>query len=251
MKSSSLTKNEFKFGLQKLEHQGGIDMFKQIFATMNDVLDQIMEEYPKASSHKKLELDQELNVLKEMSDAFIEEWLLFEEKMGKHTEKYQAALPKEELVDPLQSKIKVNHTTAEEVLEKPKMIHSMAFEKAQGYFNLYMFKEAIIEFEKLVKTHPDFILARLYLALGYLIIGQLSEAARHFQFIIPVADQEKVKAIAFNAMGCIQYKLGHSEKASEYFEKAYESDPSLSEPIHNLEVLKNNNGSLELGLGLV
>ncbi len=231
-------------------------MFKQIFATMNDVLDQIMQEYPTASTSKKLELDQELNVLKAMSDAFIEEWLLFEEKMGKHTDhqkQHKQSYSNKSFIHPLQSSIKVNYGSGSSptaTLDKPQ-VQSTVFEKGQGYFALYMFREAIQEFESIITTHPDFVLARLYLALSYLIIGNLAEASRHFQFIIPIADQEKVRAIAFNAMGCIQYKLGHNEKASEYFEKAYEQDPSLTEPIHNLEVLKNNQGSLELGLGLV
>ncbi|MDT2275603.1 tetratricopeptide repeat protein [Paenibacillus larvae] len=39
-----------------------------------------------------------------------------------------------------------------------------------------MYRQAIQEFEKLVQKEPDFLLARIYLAMGYLKQGELPEA---------------------------------------------------------------------------
>ncbi len=58
-------------------------MFKHLFSTMNEVLEEIQKEYPNSDVEKKAELDEQLQVLKTMSDEFIEAWLLFEEKLGK------------------------------------------------------------------------------------------------------------------------------------------------------------------------
>lgn len=208
-------------------------MFKQLFATMNEVLDEIIKEYPTAVGAKKNDLAEQLRVLKTISDTFIEEWLLFEERMVKHEELLNKAVN-----EPLWKQLESTEYQTE------------AFMKGQGYFKLLMFENAINEFVEVIKTHPDFLVARLYLALGYLQIGDFSEAHRHFQFIIPMTNNSKMKAISLNALGCIQVKNKNMEKAYEYFKMAYKTDPSLPDPLVNIEVCMYNHGTLQYGTGL-
>ena len=57
-------------------------MFKHIFASMKEKLNEIMIDYPHANEDQKKLHDEQLSVLKQFSDAFIEEWLQFEEIMA-------------------------------------------------------------------------------------------------------------------------------------------------------------------------
>ncbi|MEV2475298.1 hypothetical protein ABNC96_01895 [Paenibacillus larvae] len=57
-------------------------MFKQLFGTMNEVLDDIIKESKTATGAAKQELEEQLTALKAMSDECIEQWLLFEEKLS-------------------------------------------------------------------------------------------------------------------------------------------------------------------------
>lgn len=204
-------------------------MFKQLFATMNEVLDDIIAQYPSANSSKKRELEDQLSVLKAMSDTCIEEWLLFDEKMGLvgRSEPESAAdlpLPEAEpCVLDLQEKAKT----------------SGSFDKGQGYYKLAMFDEAADEFEDIVNHRPDDLLPRIYLAMSYLRMGQYGEAYRHFQFLVPLTENRKIKAISYNAMGCIHAENNNLDQAIKYFKKAHTADPSSIEPVLNIKNWSN------------
>lgn len=198
-------------------------MFKHLFETMNEVLDEVSKEYPHANKAQRNKLDEQLQVLKSMSDEFIENWLAFEEKLRMF----------------YMTKSQANHTVKQSKSQAQKQasmqtsdydgmeVQSMEFSRGQGYYKLCMFDEAILQFEALIKSNPDFMLARAYLAMGHMRKGDYSEAARHFQFIIPLTDNAKIKAISYNIMGCIQYEKRNMDKAVEYFTKAYHFDPTV------------------------
>ncbi|WP_166239450.1 tetratricopeptide repeat protein [Paenibacillus turpanensis] len=213
-------------------------MIKQLFATMHDALDQIIEEYPKADGEKKQELEDQLDVLKSMSDTFIEQWLLFEEKMGQlhqGTHHAQSAAGLKEVS--VEGQDGADH-----------------YQKGQGYFKLLMFEQAVKEFEQVVAGQPEFLPARLYLALGYMKLSEYAEASRHLQFIIPMSEDKRLKAVAFNAMGCIHFVQRNLEQATEYFENARSLDPTFQDPIRNLELCTQMAAGIpegELGIGLI
>ena len=188
-------------------------MFRQLFATMNDMLEQIIEEYPKADLIKRQDLNKKLRMLKSMSESCIEEWIRLEEKMAKFLEKLPEIPP--------------NPSNAAPPFPE---YASDSFRKGQGYFQLLMYNDAIREFEKAVKEHPDFLLARLYLAMGYLRLGDDAEAYRHFRLITSLTDHAQMKAISYHAMGCIQAKNANLEQAKQYFKLAAMADPSSLEP---------------------
>ncbi|ANE49013.1 hypothetical protein SY83_18395 [Paenibacillus swuensis] len=220
-------------------------MFKPIFASMNEVLDEIIRDFPNATGTRKEELNEKIQVLKAMSDSMIEEWLLFEEKIR--------TLPSEQNSS---DNVSSHHPfSLSQLLEQQggqlsPELKSSEFIKGQGYFKLYMFKEAIGYFKAIVAAQPDYLLARLYLALAYLKTGDMNEAYPHFQMIIPMTDNKMMKAISYNALGCIQARNQNTEKACEYFKMAYQLDPSIVEPLSNLEMVQHKSDTMNLSAGL-
>lgn len=181
-------------------------MFKQIFAVMNELLDEIINTYPTAVGIKKNQLSHNLSALKAMSDTYIEEWLKFEEKMGKLYNENPVNDKNKDLIN----------------------LDAEAYEKAQGYFKLMMFEQAALQFNKVLHVQPDFCWARLYLAICYFQLGEQDEAYHQFHLITSLTEDIKIKAICYHHMGWIQAKIQNMDKASEFFGKAYEIDPSIS-----------------------
>lgn len=192
-------------------------MFQALFATMNEVLEEIRQEYPIAPLHQKGELLEKLESLKVMSDICIEEWLQFEEHMGVVHRQLQQSMEDEVLT--------LEHD--EEVYD---ITFEMAeqFERGQGYYELSMYDHALKEFKELSSYYPDFIPARLYLALCYFIKEDLDEAAGHFMFIITTGKDRQNLAISYHALACIHLNWDQQEKAEHYFQLAKKADPSLN-----------------------
>jgi tetratricopeptide (TPR) repeat protein len=226
-------------------------MFKQLFASMNGALDDILSRLPSSSGKERKDLEERLSVLKAMSDTCIEEWLLFEEKMGLLSEgksapgngasmglpagnpgllpgaALTAAAPAEYLIEPEPAKQKAAPVT--HGLKKPLSLAS--FSKGQGFYKLSMYKQAVDELEGVVETQPDDLLARMYLAMAYFHSEEYAEAYRHFQIVVPLTDDLKMKAISYNAMGCIQAERQNLDKALELFRLAHSADPASIEPV--------------------
>lgn len=66
-----------------------------------------------------------------------------------------------------------------------------------------MYDEAVKHLEAAASIRPDHIDSRIYLAMSYLHLGRNQEAGHHFQLIIPLTESKCLKAIAYNALGCI------------------------------------------------
>lgn len=201
-------------------------MIRQWFATMNETLDAIIHRYPLATGEEKNALRQQWDMLKTLSDDIIESWLQFEDKMGTFRDMQQ-----QPAIAP----------------EPHKYLGS--FVKGQGYFKLHMFKHASEQLEDAVTSYPDFVCARLFLAMSRMHMKQWNEAQQHFQLIAAVAEERRLQAIAFNALGCIQAIYAHLEQAQSYFRKALETDPAFPDPKLNLESLQQGNGQLQLQFG--
>jgi tetratricopeptide (TPR) repeat protein len=203
-------------------------MFHQLFASMNEVLDEIIVGYASASHAKKTEMEDKLRILRGMSDTLIEQWLLFEEKFGKFMQQRSQQKAYSQAADP-------------ELSDK----HSDVFQKGQGYYKLQMYDEAIRNFETFVYDQPDFLLARIYLAMCHLRKGNMPEAYGHFKFLIHITENDRMKAISYNALGCIHVHKRNLVKACEFFRKAYNSDPSSIEPLFAMGLCYENKGTLE------
>jgi tetratricopeptide (TPR) repeat protein len=199
MKNTSLTKNEgdFRFSVKEARV-----VFEELFAVMNEWLDEIICKFPTASPQEKSELLEKAALLKNLSNTYIEEWLQFENKLGAFFMANQDGLPDG---SPLQ---------------QPPELCSDDFRKGQGYFQLWMFDQAVRQFERVVAESPQSVLARMYLALGYLQLEQWEPAYRQFETIIPLTDDLRIKAISYNVLGCIEMKRNNMQKANDYFQQA-------------------------------
>ncbi|WP_317889415.1 tetratricopeptide repeat protein [Paenibacillus sp. UASWS1643] len=198
---------------------------------MNDMLDEIIKSYPSAEGLTKQELLQKWNLLKRMSDGMLDEWLMFEEKMSQVRER---EMDKPTSLEPEQ----------EAVTALPEL-HLECFSRGQGYFKLQMYPQAIMQFSRVVTDHPESALTRFYLALAYLNLEQMAEAGTHLQQIMYLKGSPRLKGLVCNALGCIQAKLANPEAACSLFAQALQYDPTLTEPLYNMEACRLNRGKLQ------
>ncbi|MGP0586931.1 tetratricopeptide repeat protein [Paenibacillus timonensis] len=199
-------------------------MFQHVFAEMNEMLDEITRKYPLAGNAQKLELAKKWSLLQHMSDGIIEEWLCFEEKMGYLRHAFGSLATREtpdlpELDDPV-------------------------FIKGQGYYKLLMFPQALSQFERVMQQFPDSVLAQTYMGMCHLHLEHTDKAAKHFWLVLEKAANKRLRSIIYNALGCIEAQKGVFTKAKEYFKLAHHSDPSLPEPLANLEACTHSTGKL-------
>ncbi|MDI4645527.1 hypothetical protein [Cohnella hashimotonis] len=210
-------------------------MIQPFFSAMNDVLDRMIERYPNSTPDEKLALEEQWNVLKSMSDDIIESWLALEEKMGDYRRRRQA--------------VDIDGLNAESAVLAAPTEWPVPFVKGQGYFKLRMFRECASQFEQLLDQYAEWSLARLYLAMSRMHLGEFAEAHRHFQFVAGTADEPKLQAIAFNAMGCVQAVQANMAQAQHFFRKALELDPGFADAKHNLDACVGDAGSVQLSFG--
>lgn len=204
-------------------------MIRQWFATMHELLDELIIRYPHATDEEKNRLQEQWNMLKSLSDDMIESWLQFEDRMAFFRDLQQQPEGKQQAVhDP-------------QALLNP-------FVKGQGYFKLHMFPQASQQLEEAISLYPDFLGARLFLAMSRMHMKEWREAQRHFQLIAAVAEESKLRAIAYNALGCIQAVYAHLDQAQSYFRKAIDADPSFADPRRNLESCRQGLGQQHLQL---
>ncbi|MWV44680.1 hypothetical protein GRF59_13760 [Paenibacillus sp. HJL G12] len=206
-------------------------MFQHVFAEMNHMLDEIMKHYPAAQESQKQQLIQKWNMLKTMSDGIIDEWLSFEEKMGEFRQ----------------------HTEVPSTLfsEQTPEMEMNDFVRGQGYFRLLMYRQAAQQFSQVIRYYPDSLLSRMYLAMAHLYLEETQEANKHFEWILPLAKSQKLKAMIYNALGCIAVKNGNPGKAQEFFALAIQCDPTLPDPLMNLKVCQQKRGQLQYGSQLI
>lgn len=199
-------------------------MFQHVFAEMNEMLDEISRKYPVAQGDQKQDLIHKWRLLKHMSDGIIEEWLCFEEKMGVLRQN-------------------IGNIDIQDMPVLPEM-DSVPFVKGQGYYKLLMFSEALPQFQQLLEQFPESMVGRTYLAMCYMHLEQSDEATKHFKQVLRAATNKRMRSVIYNALGCIEAQKGTFTKAKEYFTLAYHSDPSLPEPLANLEACLKSKGKL-------
>ncbi|MBB3109321.1 tetratricopeptide (TPR) repeat protein [Paenibacillus phyllosphaerae] len=244
-------------------------MFQHVFATMHELLDDIMSHYGQAGVEQKKQYFEQLSMLKSMSDTFIEEWLTFEEKLAEFRDTHRDPVQKMELPltdhehehNPMQPAVaaqKLNLAAAPLAAAKAtpnctgetaQQQEAQSIAKGQGYFKLFMFKDAALHFEQAVAAAPEDNRARLFLAMTYMHLQDWPEAQRHFQLLVELTDHPKWRALGYNALGCIQAIRMNLEQAERYFLKAHETDPGFTDPLSNLKSCQDHKGHLSLYFG--
>ncbi|MES6927183.1 tetratricopeptide repeat protein, partial [Cutibacterium acnes] len=127
---------------------------------------------------------------------------------------------------------------------------TMPYQRGEGYFKLFMFREAAQEFEAVISSQPEHLHARLYLALCCIQLDGIAEAYRHLQVLLHLSEDTKLQAVAYNALGCVQAILGNMDQACESFHKSHALDPNFEDPVYNLKACQTNGGVLQLGVAM-
>ena len=210
-------------------------MFQHLFAEMNKVLQEIVTDYPTAEGARRNELLCNYNMLHRLSDKVMDEWLAFAEKLSHFRESVDLSEAVEEEV-PQQ--------------EAPELCLD-TFIRGQGYFKLLMYGKCIEQFQEVILLYPDSLAARLYLAVSYLQEGEGEAAWGHLNHMLSLIRETKLKAMVYNAMGCIRASQERFSEAQKLFDLSLEHDPALPEPTVNLEVCRRRGGKLYFGNQLV
>ncbi|WP_424766033.1 hypothetical protein [Paenibacillus sp. sgz302251] len=228
-------------------------MFQHMFASMNDMLDQIMNHYSSANTQEKQQYEKQLKELKKVSDSMIEQWIVFEEKFADFKEQLMvnqadAISDAEKIYDQpsiFVSGSSTNHAADLEIPEEAAPIIS----KGQGYYKLFMFPQAAIQFQSAIRQSPDCNLARLFLAMSHMHLQNWNEAERHFQLLVALSEFPKWLAMGYNALGCIQAVYMNLAQAEQLFKKAHDVCPSFKDPLNNLRSCQETPEQLSLYFG--
>lgn len=246
-------------------------MIQHMFTSMNEWLDGIKERYQSATDQERGLYQDQLRELKKVSDAFIEEWLQFEEKFTDFQDECGpidfggpspaessavSSAPCHQTADASAQPAASYPITISEKkqacnygdLEVPEAAESLVY-KGQGYYKLFMFAEAAKLFQEAVAAAPECNLARLFLGMSLMHMQKWNEAQRQFQLLVVLSDFPKWVALGYNALGCIhavQMNMAHAEKL---FRKAYEVYPSFTDSLSNLKSCQESPGQLSLYFG--
>lgn len=235
-------------------------MFQHMFMSMNEMLDQIIEQYESASEQEKQQFIKQMNELKKVSDDFVEQWLKFEDKFTDFKEQQidlelsiSASLESvsdstevgaEQALLPVSAVATCNAAD----LEIPNEVASI-ISKGQGYYKLFMFSQAASHFQAAIVQSPECNLARLFLGMTHMHLQNWNEAQRHFQLLIVLTDFPKWLAMGYNALGCIQAVHMNLAQAEQLFMKAHNTCPSFTGPLNNLKSCQETPKQLSLYFG--
>ncbi|MBD2869696.1 tetratricopeptide repeat protein [Paenibacillus arenilitoris] len=235
-------------------------MFQHMFASMNEMLDRIMDRYDDAGAQEKKQYEEQLTELKNVSDHFVEQWLEFEEKFAEFKERRSepssaqsastAPAPAYSGYMNAEHELPVSGTASCNAADL--MISDEAasiISKGQGYYKLFMFPQAATQFQSAIVLSPECNLARLFLGMTHMHLQNWNEAQRHFQLLIALTDFPKWLAMGYNALGCIQAIHLNLAQAELLFKKAHDVCPSFTEALSNLRSCQETPQQLSLYFG--
>ncbi|SET51232.1 tetratricopeptide repeat protein [Paenibacillus sp. NFR01] len=210
-------------------------MFQHLFAEMNKMLQEIVTDFPTSEGARRSDLLCKYNMLHRLSDNVMDEWLAFSEKLSEFREHadFSAQPDPEPAADP-----------------GPELAMD-SFVRGQGYYKLQMYRKCIDLFSEVIAQHPDSLAGRLYLAMAHLQEGEKDAAWGHLFHMLALIRESKLKAMVYNALGCIKASQERYGEAQELFSLSLLHDPHLPEPSLNLEVCRNRGGQLQFGNELV
>ena len=247
----------------QIHKKAGYGMIKEMFSSMHELLDFIIEHYAAADEETKQEYCFRIQQLKETNDLFMDHWVAFEEKLALFFEQYH------ELQKEKTEAVAISNSNAASSLTSNVSLHNQQvqqqyncnecdlcepnderlFEQAIGYYRLFMFKEANGLLASVIKETPECNRARLFYAMSLMHLQQWSEAQRQFQLITVLSDFPKWQALSLNALGCIQAIHCHMVEAEHLFRKAYHIYPQFEDSYKNLLCCTENSHELFLYFG--
>ncbi|SFF05928.1 hypothetical protein SAMN05216378_4919 [Paenibacillus catalpae] len=165
-------------------------MFQQMFEAMNEMLDHLIEVYPKATGEQKVQYDEQMAMLKKMSDSLVEQWIEFEEKFSLFVEQHAGTLegPASKMIPPplhaMESSTELGEPPAKAASAAPspaklpsvqQPVPQAAVEKteqvtAEEAYNAELDMEVPYEYAMMISKGQ-----------GYYKLFMFSDAATHFQ----------------------------------------------------------------------
>lgn len=257
--------------------KGGIRMNHELFSSMHDMLDYIIEHYDQASDSERVEYCQHIQELKETNDYVMDHWVSFEEKLALFFEKFMrdeeqpvgiinvlplvSVIEKEEtatVAKNVNTAINYEHDKVNFVQQSKALpcnecdlfdIEHPQYEKAIGYYKLLMFNQSAEILQQLLMELPECNRARLYYAMSLLHLQKWDEAKRQFQLLIVLSDFPKWLALSYNALGCLQAIACHMGEAEKLFRRAYQIYPEFEDALKNLECCSKGKDEISLYFG--
>ncbi|REK77216.1 tetratricopeptide repeat protein [Paenibacillus paeoniae] len=235
-------------------------MFQHMFSSMNELLDGITKQYPQASDQEQMAFLKQITELKQMSDSFIEQWLIFEEKVSDFHDSFGegqsvpiAQTVLEEESESIEGPIPVYSAVESSTCNMSDLTipeeAALIINRGQGYYKLFMFSHAAGLFQDAISIAPECNLARLFLGMSQMHMQNWQEAQRQFQLLIVLSDFPKWLALGYNALGCIHAVHMNIAQAEKLFLKAYEVYPSFTDSLNNLKSCQETPGQLSLYFG--
>lgn len=223
-------------------------MFQDLFLQMNQTLDQLEQEFDSVN-----DVDEELSLLeKYLSIKEISEDITYELKNLNY--KIQKFEEERGLTDLSVFDDETQQQNDDEVVIELDESDFLAFQKGIGFFDLWMYDEAIIHLEKIITKYPDFNLARLYTAMTYFKKKEYSEARHEVLTMLKLSDDPALISLGHNILGMVYSFEQNYDQAIIHFHKAIDIKDNWNEPRFNLAIifykLKRYNEAINLLEGL-
>jgi len=213
-------------------------MYQDLFLHMHQTLDQIQQEFPHVD-----DIDEELSLLeqylniKETSRELRLELEKLQKKI-KQFEEEQGLADLHLLEEPLEGLPEIQAEEDQgEMLFEIEADDFIIFQKGIGFFDLWMYDEAIMHLEKIITKYPDFNLARLYKAMTYYKKKEYDQAKQELLQLFRFSEDKGLNALAHNLLGMINGYQHNVEQAITHFEQAITLKSKWNEPKFNLSIL--------------
>ncbi|MDI3256278.1 MAG: tetratricopeptide repeat protein [Kyrpidia sp.] len=226
--------------------------FSELFAKLRKI-----EQRLAADGGDRSEWVRELAALRARADEWMENWLLLEDRIAELCERFDLDLdPAESLNNEAEGPGNLDFPqgdgpqgSAQEAakgqgptvlwhfpphLDGEQLVRT--FRRGIGFFDLWMYEEAIGELEKVVRETGDFPVARLYLALAYIARGRVDEAEPHLQLLLSTERSPWIRTSVYHARAHIRAAQGRWREAAEDLSQAVASRPGIPLLHYNLGV---------------
>lgn len=226
--------------------------FTAIFEALAAIEDELAAD---AGESRREQLIETLLSLRKTMDKCIQYWLKFEERVNEIQERYAITLP-----DALPPGFmdEVNLAEKDAILPQSKAPHAPgkdagddhdelpnrfyqtneitvhSFRRGLGFWELAMLKEAVEEFKKVVEEEPDLTMGHFCLGLSSAQLGKVEEAFRELKLVLALDRNKPMQALALNTLGILLIGKEQYRQARQFFLRATEADPELSEAWFNL-----------------
>ncbi|HEU4963707.1 MAG TPA: tetratricopeptide repeat protein [Bacilli bacterium] len=123
-----------------------------------------------------------------------------------------------------------------------------SFRRGMGYFDLLMYREAMEQFKRVIDIDGRFMIARLYLAFGYVAQEEFEQAVYQLSRIELEEEDAFLKATVFATYGHVYAAQEQYGQALQYFETVADLMPDYRDVQFNLGCCQYNLGNISSAL---